>query len=68
MSLLDNMFVKKAVFSMLSSEQRQSVDVMLKAFNDGEIDRTLMDKVVPKVSKFTPSDINRLMEIIDKEF
>ena len=68
MSLLGSSFVKKAAFSMMSSEQAKTAESLLSAFESGEIDRNLAKKVGDKVSKFTPEDVNKMLELIDKNF
>lgn len=63
-----NFLLKKTIASALGMESSQ-VDAILKAaeaFKDNSIDRDLAVKVFDKVSKKSPSEINTLLEIIDK--
>lgn len=63
-----NFLLKKTIASALGMEPSQ-VDAILKAseaFKSNSINRDLAIRVFDKVSKKTPSEINELLNIIDK--
>ena len=66
MSILDNMFVKKAMKSMMTPEQFTTVQNFLTAVQSGKIDQTKLKKVGDKVSKLSPDEVNSLLDLIDK--
>jgi hypothetical protein len=66
MSILDNMFVKKAMKSMMTPEQFTTVQSFMTAVQSGKIDQTKLKKVGDKVSKLSPEEVNNLLDLIDK--
>ena len=63
-----NFLLNKTIASALGMESGQ-VDAILKAseaFKSNSINRDLAIRVFDKVSKKTPSEINELLNIIDK--
>lgn len=66
MSILDNMFVKKAMKSMMTPEQFTTVQSFMTAVQSGKIDQTKLKKVGDKVSKLSPDGVNSLLDLIDK--
>lgn len=66
MGMLDNVFVKKAMKSMLSKEQFAAIDKFTNALQNGEIDKNLLIRVSDKVSKMPTNKINELLELIEK--
>lgn len=65
-----NIFLKKTMASVLNMPNEQ-VDAILnaaEAFKSNEINRELAIKVFNKMSKKRPSDINKVLEAIDKQF
>ena len=63
-----NFLLKKTIASALGMESSQ-VDAILKAseaFKSNSINRDLAIRVFDKVSKKAPSEINELLNIIDK--
>jgi len=66
MGLLDNIFVKKALKSMMTPEQFTAVQNFTTAVQSGKIDQNKLVKVSDKVSKLSPEEINRLLDLIDK--
>ena len=65
MGLLDNMFVKKAVKSMLTDEQFKVMNKFMDAFESGEIDKEKLKKVSDKIAVMETKDINKLLDVID---
>ena len=66
MSILDNVFVKKAMKSMMTPEQFTMVQNFLTAVQSGKIDQAKLKKVGDKVSKLSPDEVNSLLDLIDK--
>ena len=66
MSLLDNVFVKKAIKSMMTEEQFTMVQKFMTAVQSGKIDQGKLKKVADKVSKLSPEEINSLLDLVDK--
>ena len=66
MSILDNMFVKKAMKSMMTPEQFTTVQSFMTAVQSGKIDKDKLRKVSDKVSKLPPEEVNSLLDLIDK--
>lgn len=66
MSILDNMFVKKAMKSMMTPEQFSTVQNFMTAVQSGKIDKDKLRKVSDKVSKLPPEEVNSLLDLIDK--
>lgn len=64
-----NIFLKKTMASMLNMPSDQ-VDAILSAadaFRSNEIDRNLAIKLFDKISKKKPQEINRILQMIDRE-
>lgn len=66
MGLLDNVFVKKAMKSMMTPEQFTTAQSFMTAVQSGEIDQGKLAKVGEKVSKLSPEQVNSLLDLIDK--
>lgn len=66
MSILDNMFIKKAMKSMMTPEQFTTVQNFMTAVQSGKIDQAKLKKVGDKVSKLSPEEVNNLLDLIDK--
>ena len=66
MSILDNVFVKKAMKSMMTPEQFTIVQNFLTAVQSGKINQAKLKKVGDKVSKLSPDEVNSLLDLIDK--
>lgn len=66
MSILDNVFVKKAIKSMLTPEQFTMVQNFMTAVQSGKIDQEKLKRVGDKVSKLSPEQINNLLGDVDK--
>jgi len=66
MSILDNMFVKKAMKSMMTPEQFTTVQSFMTAVQSGKINQGKLKEVSEKVSKLSPDEINGLLDLIDK--
>ena len=66
MSILDNVFVKKAIKSMLTPEQFTMAQSFLTAVQSGKIDQGKLKRVGDKVSKLSPEQINKLLDDVDK--
>ena len=65
-----NIFLKKTMASVLDMPMEQ-VDAILnaaEAFKSNEIDRNLAINLFNKMSKKSPKEINRILQMIDKEF
>lgn len=65
-----NMFLKKTMASMLNmpSDQVEAILNAAEAFKSNEIDRNLAIRLFDKFSKKSPQEINRILQMIDKEF
>jgi len=66
MDILGNVFVKKAIKSMVTPEQFSMMQNFMTAVQSGKIDNGLLKRVGEKVSKMTPDKINKLLELVDK--
>ena len=66
MGILDNVFVKKAIKSMMTPEQFATIQNFMTAVQSGKIDREKLSKVAEKVSKVSPEQVNSLLDLIDK--
>ena len=67
MNILDNVFVKKAIKSMLTQEQYTTFQSFMTAVQSGKIDKGKLMKVCDKVSKLKPEEINGILDLIDKK-
>ena len=68
MGVLDNVFVKKALKSMLTEEQFKTMQTFTTAVQSGKINQAKLNKVGNKISKMSPDEINSLLDMIDKTF
>ena len=66
MSILDNVFVKKAMKSMMTPEQFTMTQNFMTAVQSGKIDQGKLSRVGNKVSKLSPEQVNKLLDDIDK--
>ena len=66
MSILDNVFVKKAMKSMMTPEQFTMAQNFMTAVQSGKIDQSKLSRVGNKVSKLSPEQVNKLLDDIDK--
>lgn len=66
MNLLENVFVKKAIKSMMTAEQFETMQNFMTAVQSGKIDQNKLKKVGEKLSKISPEEVNNLLDIIDK--
>lgn len=66
MSILDNVFVKKAMKSMMTPEQFTMAQNFMTAVQSGKIDQGKLSRVGNKVSKLSPEQVNKLLDDIDK--
>lgn len=66
MSIFDNIFVKKAIKSVLSNEQFEALENFSNGLESGEIDKVKLQQVSKKVANLTPKEINALLDVIDK--
>ena len=66
MDILGNMFVKKALKSMMTEEQYKMIEKLTTAVQSGKINREKMKRVGEKFSKLSIDEINNLLDIIDK--
>ena len=66
MSILDNVFVKKAIKSMMTPEQFTMVQNFMTAVQSGKIDKEKLKRVGDKISKLSPEQINNLLGDVDK--
>ena len=66
MNILDNIFVKKAMKSMMTQEQFETITKFMTAVQNGKIDKSLISKVGEKVSKLSPDEVNSLLSFVDK--
>ena len=66
MNILDNIFVRKAMKSMMTQEQFETITKFMTAVQNGKIDKSLLSKVGEKVSKLSPDEVNNLLSFVDK--
>ena len=66
MGILDNVFVKKAVKSMMTEEQFKMIEKLTTAVQSGKINQGKLASVGNKVAKLSPDEINSLLDLIDK--
>ena len=66
MELLGNVFVKKAIKSMMTEEQYKMIENLLTAVQTGKIDRVKLKRIGEKFSKMSIDEINKLVDLIDK--
>ena len=65
MGILDNVFVRKAIKSMLTEEQFKIMEKFMTAVQSGKIDQNKLKKVGNKISKLGTDEINDLLDLID---
>ena len=65
MSVFDNMFVKKAIKSMVTSEQFNLIQNFMKAIESGEIDNAKLKIASDKISRMKPKEINGMLDLIN---
>ena len=68
MAILDNVFVKKALKSMLTEEQFKIMQNFMTAVQSGKINQDKLVKVGNKLSKMSHEEINALLDMIDKKY
>ena len=66
MGILDNVFVKKAVKSMMTEEQFKMIEKLTTAVQSGKINQNKLRSVAKKVSNLSTDEINNLLDLIDK--
>ena len=66
MGILDNVFVKKAVKSMVTEEQFKMIEKLTTAVQSGKINQDKLRSVAKKVSNLSTDEINNLLDLIDK--
>ncbi len=66
MNILDNIFVRKAMKSMMTQEQFETITKFMTAVQNGKIDKSLLSKVGEKVSKLSPDEVNNILSFVDK--
>ena len=66
MGILDNVFVKKAVKSMVTEEQFKMIEKLTTAVQSGKISQDKLRSVAKKVSNLSIDEINNLLDLIDK--
>jgi len=67
MNILDNIFVKKAMKSMMTPEQFETIQRFMIAVQSGKIDKTKLSRIGQKVSKLSIEEINDLLDEIEKK-
>ena len=68
MDILGNVFVKKAIKSMMTEQQFKMLENLMTAVQSGKIDQAKLNKVGNKISKMSPEEVNSLLDMIDKMF
>ena len=66
MDILGNVFVKKAIKSMLTEEQFKIMENFMTAVQSGKIDNGKLKTIGNKLSKMSSDEINKLLDLIDK--
>jgi hypothetical protein len=66
MNILENVFVKKAIKSMMTPEQFTTVQSIMTAVQSGKIDKNKLKRVGDKMSNLSPDEVNSLLDLIDK--
>ena len=66
MELLGNVFVKKALKSMMTEEQFKMMEKLMTAVQSGKIDKDKLKSVGEKFSKLSVEEINKLLNLVDK--
>ena len=66
MNILENVFVKKAIKSMMTPEQFTTVQSFMTAVQSGKIDKNKLKRVGDKMSNLSPDEVNSLLDLIDK--
>ena len=68
MDILGNVFVKKAIKSMMTEQQFKMLENFMTAVQSGKIDQGKLVSVGNKVAKLSPDEINTLLDLIDKNY
>ena len=66
MNILDNIFVKKAMKSMMTPEQFETIQKFKTAVQSGKIDQAKLSRIGQKVSKLSTEEINGLLDVVEK--
>jgi hypothetical protein len=66
MDILGNIFVKKAIQSMMTEEQFKMMERLMTAVQSGKINQEKLKRVGYKFSKLSVDEINGLLDLIDK--
>ena len=66
MELLGNVFVKKALKSMMTEEQFKMMERVMTAVQSGKINKDKLKSVGEKFSKLSVEEINKLLDLVDK--
>ena len=66
MDILGNVFVKKAIQSMMTEEQFKMMERLMTAVQSGKISHEKLKRVGDKFSKLSVDEINGLLDLIDK--
>ena len=66
MNILDNIFVKKAMKSMMTPEQFETIQRFMTAVQSGKIDQAKLSRIGQKVSKLSTEEINSLLDIVEE--
>ncbi len=66
MDILGNVFVKKALKSMLTEQQFKMMENFMTAVQSGKINQGKLASVGNKVAKLSPDEIDSLLDLIDK--
>ena len=66
MNILDNIFVKKAMKSMMTPEQFETIQKFMTAVQSGKIDQAKLSRIGQKVSKLSTEEINGLLDVVEK--
>lgn len=66
MNILDNIFVKKAMKSMMTLEQFEIIQKFMTAVQSGKIDQAKLSRIGQKVSKLSTEEINGLLDVVEK--
>ena len=66
MNILDNIFVKKAMKSMMTPEQFETIQKFMTAVQSGKIDQEKLSRIGQKVSKLSTEEINCLLDVVEK--
>jgi len=68
MDILGNVFVRKAIKSMLTESQYKTLENLLTAVQSGKIDQDKLKNVGNKIAKLSPDELNTLLDLIEKNY